>query len=146
MKENNSIQLKAAFLLIVFALNSLIGFPYTLHADNDLFESQQANQEIHKNSTRVYVNDIKYHAFEVLNENPEQENCCEGNIAKNFSFSKWNSHRTKAATNNHRISVIISCPSTILYKRISGYFQDDIIQFFHLPTTNIRLLIGSFQI
>jgi len=146
MKKNISIQLKATFCLIVFTLNSLMGFSCAFHVDNDLFEYQQANLDIPENSAVDYTNDKKPHPLEVLNENPVQENCCKDNIARNLFLNKCYTHRAKTATNNHRINVIISFPTTFLYKRIPDYFQNHIIQLFHLPTTNIRLLIRSFQI
>ena len=71
MKRNRSIRLKAAFLLLVFALNTLVGFACAMGLDM-AFNSRHEHEE----ATEIQIPGEKHEHHEAA-EKHEEKNCCD---------------------------------------------------------------------
>ena len=174
MKRNFTIQLKAAFLLTVFALNTIVGFACAMGVDMG-FNTTHRNDDEKKGSIHVHANGKKHQ------HHHSEANRISGNVK---SAAATHQHQDDATGKNHSKSndskkddccndkvVKISqedkavCNSNTLVNPvfftafISIYYQIDITQpsqvtasnkYFvlghHPPITDIRIAIQSFQI
>ncbi|MEO6134329.1 MAG: hypothetical protein ABIP35_04190 [Ginsengibacter sp.] len=156
MKKIKSIQLKAAFLLIAFSLNTIIGFACAVGLDMD-FNSHH-HEEVTKATVHVHAdgnkhhhkNEVKDHHEEKVkdhHEGNEKDNCC-------------NDHVTKIVRQDKAIASSISINTPICSTTfITGFYIADAllaaginshIKYFvrshHPPIPDIRIAIQSFQI
>ena len=91
MKKIKSIQLKAAFLLIVFSLNTIIGFACAVGFDMS-FNSNHHEEEVAKTTEHVHDdgkkhlhnNAIDHHDenVKVHHETSAKDNCCNDEVTK----------------------------------------------------------------
>lgn len=150
MKINSSIQLKAALLLIVFGLNTVVGFACAVGVDMSFSTVHHHDNE----ATEVHVHaDGKKHHHEKpahSHENKHEEEkggCCNDSVIK---FSQ-----TDKAT--PQPNIIISPVFFTVF--IASYFSGDILytspvrestryfaRNYHPPIPDIRIAIQSFQI
>lgn len=157
MNRKKSIQFKAAFLLIVFSLNTIIGFACAVGL-NMGFNSHHNEQEVTEISVHVHSdgeqhqhhNEIKDHHDETVNDHPptnDKDNCCNDEVMK---FQQVD----KAIAS----SVTLLCP-VFFTSFPASFFNIDIlsskkklsgIKYFvrnhHPPIPDIRIAIQSFQI
>ena len=155
MKKIKSIQLKAAFLMIVFALNTVVGFGCAIGMDMG-FNSNHHQKEVTDIPIRLHA-DGKRHHSEVKNHHEasdndlnkttnEENNCCHDKV-------------TKIAQQDKAIAPSISLVSPVFFTAlISSFYNanllsngvDSHIKYFlrsHRPTIpDIRIAIQSFQI
>jgi hypothetical protein len=148
MKRKKSIQLKAAVLLIVFSLNTVIGFACAMGLDmgfNSHHHEGNAieNESIHHDKSHQHNEaDIHHHQ-----SNNEKDNCCNDGVMK---FQKVD----KAIP----ISSINVAPLVFFTAFLTSFYHIDIlssnristIKYFvrshHPPIPDIRIAIQSFQI
>ncbi|WP_216823413.1 hypothetical protein, partial [Niastella vici] len=93
MKQNTTIQLKAIFLLIVFSLNTLVGFACAVglnmgfnakhhHHDDDPVSTATATSHHHEGTT-------PHHHDELAKSNAtEDDNCCTENATQFSQLDK----------------------------------------------------------
>ncbi len=150
MKKIKSIQLKASFLLILFSLNTIIGFACSVGLDMG-FNSHHHEEEVSNIPVHVHShNDANDHHDENVkdhHQSNDKDNCC-------------NDHVTKIAQQDKAIAQSISIISPIFFTAlISSFYNIDIllsngadshIKYFvrsdHPPIPDIRIAIQSFQI
>ena len=158
MKKIKSIQLKAAFLLIVFSLKAIIGFACAVGMDlgfNSIcHEEGVADIPIHVHADgkqHQHRNEVKNHHEEASNhlqkETNDGDNCCHDKVMQ-------------IAQQDKAIAPSISIANPIFFTAfISSFYNIEIplsrgvdshikyfIQRHHPPIPDIRVAIQSFQI
>jgi hypothetical protein len=157
MKKIKPIQLKAAFLLMVFSLNTIIGFACAVGLDMG-FNSHHHEEEVTDMPVHVHADGKKHqHYNEASNHHDEnikdhhqtndKDNCC-------------NDHATKIAQQDKAIAQTLSIINpTFFTTLIASFYNIDIllsagvdspVKYFirshHPPIPDIRIAIQSFQI
>jgi ABC-type nickel/cobalt efflux system permease component RcnA len=157
MNKIRTIQLKAVFLLIVFSLNTIIGFACAVGLDMG-FNSHHHEEEVTDMPVHVHADGKKHqHYNEASNHHDEnikdhhrtndKDNCC-------------NDHVTKIAQQDKAIAPSISIINPIFFAAlISSFYNIEIllssgvdshikysVQRHHPPIPDIRVAIQSFQI
>jgi hypothetical protein len=154
MKKNISIQLKAAALLIVFSLNTILGFACAIGIDMGYNSKHHHHDEI-KNTETMHedVGDKQHqHQHENkhqhdLKKSTEKNDCCNDNA---ISFQKID----KALDSS--LNTLVKLPAFVLlvndfqtadiYKYAALQTHQYFVPLFHPPPPDILVLIGRFQI
>lgn len=160
MVKNRSIQLKAAFMLFVFSLNTAVGFACAVGVDMG-FNSKGHHDEplapavhVHANGKKHVHNKDKGHTHDKKGHShataPESEdNCCKGKVVKLEQSDK-----------SRPVSIVgLVIPKAYPVLQASFYqfnvsiykpdIEKDVKQFVrchHPPIPDIRIAIQSFQI
>ena len=157
MNKFKSIQLKAAFLLIVFSMNTFIGLACAVGFDM-VFNANHHEKEVADISIHVHAdgkhhehsNEIKNHQEEADNQlhktNKNEHNCCHDKV-------------TQIAQQHKAIAPSVSKLSPVIFTIYIGSFydinllstlRDSHIRYYirnhHPPIPDIRVAIQSFQI
>jgi len=174
MKRNISIQLKAAFLLIVFAMNTVVGLACAVGVDMSFNTKHHDVEKIIKTSIHVHLdghkhehnnvaNKAKHEHGKVANKHkhehgneankhkheekkaPEKDGCCTDEVVK-----LQNSEKTLAAKTVIDIPAFVAILSifigTELYNITKSFPHKSIIRFFYPPPPDILLSIQKFQV
>ncbi len=155
MIKNLSIQLKAALLLIVFSMNTVIGFACAMGEDMG-FNTTHHHDEDEATETTVYQHvDGKKHQHHDeaakhhhdSKEDSEKGGCCNDGVIKFQRLDKSLTQNGNAAINT---PVFVAMHSSFfgieIFKQSQASTQKHIVRFFHPPPPDIRILIQSFQI
>ncbi len=159
MKNNLSIQLKAAFLMIVFSLNTIIGFACavgidmgfntTHHHDEKATEVSvhvhaDGKKHIHHNEAGKHHNEASNHH----NSKDDKENCCNEKVMKFEQLDKSLPQSSKSAANPLFFIALVSS-----FYNIDVLFTSQVtphikyfVRGYHPPISDIRIAIQSFQI
>lgn len=152
MKKSLSIQLKAAFLFLVFSLNTIIGFACSVGLDMG-FNSTHHHEEATKTSVHVHA-DGKKHVHHDAADNDHhkskdgKDNCCNDKVTKISQLDKAIPQPLSAVVNPIFVTAFVSsfCHIDVLYSlnatsRIKPFVRST-------PPTipDIRIAIQSFQI
>ena len=165
LKKNQSIKLKATFLMAVLALNSVVGFACSVgldmgfnskhHHDDEAMEAvvhihKDGKKHIHQEKKESHDHD-KSHQHEEANNNHQsgnaQDGCCNDKV-RNFE------QLDKSVPNSLSVvHPIFFTAFVAAYFHISVLLYTDIVkdikQFvrsYHPPIPDIRIAIQSFQI
>jgi hypothetical protein len=149
MNRNKSIQFKAAFLLIVFSLNTVIGFACAVGM-NMGFNSHH-HEESAIEATENHHHDKSHHHDEAdvshQKTNNDKDNCCNDEVMKFQQVDK------NIATSFSLISPVFFTSFLASFYNIdilSSNNRISIIKYFvrrhHPPIPDIRVAIQSFQI
>lgn len=172
MKTSKSIKLKAAFLLMVFALNTVIAFACSMglnmgynkkHHHNENEEIVSTHSHSHSNTTKpnhhhkgafTHSNDAtaKHSINETAKHQHKQENsgkddCCNKNAIKFQQVDKSHSYAAKIQINTPVILLALQ----YAYNINLLYFSDIATRQYRFvppdpPLPDIRIAIQSFQI
>ena len=153
MKRNTSIQIKAAFMLIVFAMNTLVGFACAMGVDMG-FNTKERHEEVTKVSIHVHADGKKHqHHHDVdkhqhdKKEATKKDGCCNDKVIKFQDLDKAISQNIKTPIASPIFAAIISNFFGIdIFKPSLVSSQKYIVRFFHPPPSDIRVLIRSFKI
>ena len=153
MKRNISIQLKAALLVIVFSLNTVISFACSVGIDME-FNTTHHHDEENKTITRniSHHHDKSHHHGETDNDQHKsgngKGNCCNDEVIKFAQVDKSVSQPLSLGINPifltsfissfYNIDVLFASQATPNIK----YF----VRSYHPPIPDIRIAIQSFQI
>lgn len=149
MKRKKSIQLKAAFLLIVFSLNTVIGFACTVGLDmgfNSHHHEESAIEvsENHHHDKSHHHDEADIHHHQTNNN---KDNCCNDEVMKFQQVDK------NIATSFTLISPVFFTSFLASFYNIdilSSNNRISTIKYFvrrhHPPIPDIRVAIQSFQI
>ena len=156
MNQNISIQIKAAFLIIVFSLNTMVGFACAIGIDMGFNkthheeETTEAVVHIHKDGKKhVHHNEAGKHHDETSNHHKAKDgkdNCCNDKVIKITQLDKF-IPQSLSAINPVFFTTFISS-----FYNIDPLFtsQSVSIKYFvrshHPPIPDIRIAIQSFQI
>lgn len=144
MKRNLSIQLKAAFLLLIFSLNIVVGFACAIGIDMGF------NSSHHHDENKVMAHHDSHHD-EMDNDhhksNDDNDNCCHDKVVtiaqvdKSVpqSYAGINITFATALLNSFYNTDVLSATQTIPHL---NYF----VRNYHPPISDIRIAIQSFQI
>lgn len=157
MNKNIPIQLKAAFLIIVFSLNTIIGFACAIGINMGFNTTNHHEQEeteaivhIHKDGKKhVHHNAGGKHHDETNNhkEKNGKDNCCHDKVIKITQIDKSIPQSLSALVSSVFFIAFISS-----FHSIDSLFtsQSVSIKYFvrshHPPIPDIRIAIQSFQI
>lgn len=165
MKRNTSIKLKAALLLMVFALNTVVGFACAAGVDMGFNskhhhdkEATEAGVHIHKDS-KLHVHEEKKEGYshEKAHHHDEagshqksgsdKDNCCNDKVR---SFEQLDKSVPNSLNINHPVFFtaflasfhnVIIIPHSDIVKDIKQFVRS-----YHPPIRDIRIAIQSFQI
>ncbi len=146
MKRNISIQIKAAFLLLVFSLNTVIGFACAIGIDMGF------NSAHHHDEETAITNTNSHHHDEANNHHHNskdgKDNCCNDKVMK---ISQADKSLPPSS------STIITSIFSVVF--VSSFYNIDIlltsqssptvkyfVRSYHPPIPDIRIAIQSFQI
>ncbi len=159
MKSILTIQLKAAFLLIVFSLNMVIGLACAFgidmgynskhHHDDD--EATEAAIHVHADGKKHHHHNEagNHHHKAVTHKSSDgKDNCCDDQVTKFSLLDKSVPHSLNSAVNPifftafissfYNIDILVASQIT----KSTKYF----VRSYHPPIPDIRIAIQSFQI
>lgn len=151
MKATTSIKIKAAFLLTVFALNTVVGFACSLGVDMGFNSPHHDNGgkgsvHIHKDG-KVHLhkpaNDKGHHPAE--KSASKKDDCCKGKVVK-LQTSDKNLQYSKATVNVPVFLIPKIYTKEILRKASQPDLREYIACHFHPPPRDIRIDIQSLLI
>ena len=154
MKKKSFIQVKAAFLLIVFALNTVIGFACAIGMDMGFNSSTHHHDEdavtapvhVHENAKKhVHHHNGDKHRHDE-NKASKKDGCCNDKVIKFETTDKNLSQTAKADVNP---TVFVSLVS--IFFGVDFFTQIKIapqqnLAFFHPPPPDILIAIQQFRI
>lgn len=168
MSRYLSIKLKALFLLIVFASNTLVGFACAMGFDMGFNTTQQAKAEellemhVHEKETSAAANhnhqngDIRQHDNKPAKQVPTRvsvsftkssDECCSDDVQK---FQNLDKNLNQNVNTRIDFSAFVAIVSTFLGIDLSQDSKDfppkNKAKFFYPPPLDIRIAIQSFQI
>ena len=153
MNRNISIQIKAAFLILVFSINTIVGFACALGVDMGFNTTHHHDEEIAE-TVHVHANGKKHIHHEEANEDHHKKKSTDGND------NCCNKHVTKFSTLDKSVPQSVNLPRSIFFTAfVSAFYTVDIFSFsqstpnikyfirsHHPPIPDIRIAIQSFQI
>ena len=165
LKRTTSIQLKAAFLLVVFALNTIVGFACSVgmnmgfnskhHHEEEANETavhlhRDGKKHIHQEKKESHSDDTSHQHDEANkseNSNSNDGNCCTDNVKQFHELDK-----TIPALQSIVHPIFLTAFVTVYYN-ISLLPHTDIVRdikrfvrSYHPPIADIRIAIQSLQI
>ncbi len=160
MQKNISIQLKAAFLLIVFSLNTIVGFACSIGMDmgfntghHDGGKATETSVHIHADGKKhVHHKKVSEHQHNALpNEDhkstDKKDNCCNDSVIKITQLDKA---VPQAVTITHPAFFAVFVSS---FYHVDFSFSSQVVKnikhflrSYHPPISDIRITIQSFQI
>ena len=151
MKTPKSIQFKAAFLLVVFALNTLVGFACSVGLDMGFNTTHHKNEaakpsvHIHKDGKKhIHGADRNKSNHHTKKAGTGKDDCCKGRVVT-LQIADKNIDHTTIVVNVPAFN-IPSLFAQPFYNQVSGISQEYIARHFHPPPRNILIAIQRFQI
>ena len=156
MKKKSSIQIKALFMLLVFSVNTMVGFACSLGLDMG-FNARHHHEEEIEAAVHVHANGKKHvHHEEAAKEHhneasdksqDEKDNCCHNKVVK---IDQQDKAIAKTVTYNVPLSYPVFTPPLYNINFLFYSQQTPAIKYFvrsyHPPIPDIRIAIRSFQI
>ncbi len=150
MKVKRSIQFKAAFLMIVFSLNTLIGFSCAIgmdmgfninhHHDKEQTASMQMHSSVENHSHDEAINN--HHSSK-----EGKDNCCNGGVLK---FNQLDKSFPGSFNNINPVFLTTFLSSFynsgVLFQSLETSAIKYFVRSYHPPIPDIRVAIQSFQI
>ena len=153
MKRNNFIQLKAAFLLVVFALNTVVGFACVVGVDMGFNTAHHHDEEATEVSVHVHANGKKHqHHHEANNDHQDKkdtskkDDCCNDKVIKFQNLDKSLSQNSNVAINAPVFVAILSSFFGLDIFKPAQVIPEKYFEFFHPPPPDILIVIQRFQI
>lgn len=152
MKLKISIQFKAVLLLIVFSLNTIIGFACAIGVDMSLSskpheEEQQIKTSVHAHADghkHDHHNKAKKHSHGEKKSN-EKDDCCNDKVVKIQTAEKNIVAKTMLVAPVF-VAMISSYFAINLLDIIKAFPPKDIKRFFYPPPPDILVFIQKFQV
>ncbi len=150
MITNRSIQFKAAFLLVVFALNTVVGFACSVGVDMGFNTSHHGPElkgtvHIHKDGKKHLHksgNDKHHHANKQAAS--KKDDCCKDKVIKLQTSDKSSQYaQTVIKAPEFNVNSIFQTP---VFNTVKGVRQKEIDYYFHPPPRNIYLHIQHLLI
>ena len=154
MERNISIQLKASFLLIVFGLNTMVGFACAIGVDmgfNTTHHHDEEATEVHQHADGIkhdhHNQAAKHEHEENKSEKKEKKGCCNDEVQKLQSLDKALNQNAKTSVDVPAFVAIVSTFLGIdIFTSTKAYPPKYITRYFYPPPPDIRIAIQSFQI
>ncbi|MEO6682072.1 MAG: hypothetical protein ABIN48_04540 [Ginsengibacter sp.] len=157
MKKIKSIQLKAAFLLIVFSLNTIIGFACAVGFDMS-FNSSHHGEEVTDNTIPLHEDGKKHHHHNEVKSHHEEaenhlhkttnnkDNCCHDKVTQIAQQDKIITPSIDVITPVFFTTFIASFYDINILNSVIDSHVKLFIRSHHPPIPDIRIAIQSFQI
>ena len=174
MKRKITIQLKAAFLLLVFGLNTIVGFACSLGL-NMSFNASHHKEDLSAPAIHIHANGKKHvhtkattkpaihvhadgkkhqHDSEPLKHHPEEKEtskndkkgCCNDDVLQFQNLDKNLNQNVKTVIDVPAMVAILSIFSGIELFKTSATSQLSAIRYLFPPPPNIRIVIHRFQV
>lgn len=147
MLKLTSSQLKAVFLSIVFASNTIIGFACAVGVESTLIKHLvHSNDKKEAHASHIHADGEKHHHHNEK-EPSDEDGCCNSHVV---SFEHLDKIISTSDSNNFKLHVFELRSSLFFNIPLqSGAFTSTINYVFRnlrLPTEDIRVSIRSFQI
>ena len=153
MKNNLSIQLKAAFLLAVFSLNIVVGFACSVGIDMGFNKHHHDSEMMAENSVHQHSmqpNNSSHHYDELDNRTSksDDDNCCKDKVTKIAAADKALPQSNNAVVNPVFFTSFISTfyQVDILSLNIEGNSNKFFVRSSPPTIPDIRIAIQSFLI
>lgn len=148
MKRKTSIQIKAFFLLIVFSLNSVIGFGCALGMNMGFNAHHHEENEFINSTNHTHAADKDpQHANADTNKTGDDDNCCHDKVVQITQADKLLPNTDKLVN----FPVFVFTPqhnifNSSLYYSSTSTHTKYFVRSHHPPIPDIRIYIQSFQI
>ena len=152
MISNKPIQFKAAFLLVVFSLNTLVGFACSMGVNmgfNTTHHKEETKAQIHihkdgkKHEHKQESAKKQQHAHKEATD--KKDDCCKEKVIK-LQIADKNLDYSKIVINQPVINLPDIFYQVPFFRIVKGNVQEFIACHFHPPPRDIRIDIQSFQI
>jgi hypothetical protein len=154
MKKDLSIKLRAAFLLIVFALNTMVAFACSIGVDmgyNRISNGTEATVHIHKDGKKHVHGEKKSSHHHKCNSKDQtkkgKDNCCTDKVR---TFEQLDKSVRHPFTFIHPVffTTFIAAYYDLKISSTSDFVKDikPFVRSYHPPIANIRIAIQSFLI
>ncbi|MFT3909747.1 MAG: hypothetical protein QM737_10010 [Ferruginibacter sp.] len=148
MKTTYSIRIKASFLLLIFALNTVVGFACAVGFDMGYNTNHHSDEEV---EIHIHKDGSKHHHEKAHgHEHPktsDKDDCCSNSVVKIAQVEKSVPHTIKL------VNPVFFVAFTFTYLNIDMPFHSQARPFnkyyirgYHPPISDIRIAIQSFQI
>ena len=153
MKRNTSIKIKAAFLLIVFSMNTVIGLACAMGVDMGFNTRYHEEEAVIETPTHHHADGkIHQHHDEAAKQNhhdskedSKKDDCCNDKVIQFQNVDK--NLATKTIVTPPAIVAIINIFVGIdLLDIAKASFQKDLITLFYPPPKDILISIRKFQV
>ena len=153
MNKNISIQIKASLLLIVFSMNTVIGFACGMGVDMGFNKHHHEEEEAIETTTHHHADGkIHQHHDEAAKqnhhdskENSEKEGCCNDKVIKFQNVDKNLAAKIIVAPPAF-VAIITTFIGIDLFDIAKASFKKDLITLFYPPPKNILISIRKFQV
>lgn len=146
MKKTLSIQLKAAFLVLVFGFNTVAGFACAIGIDMGFNKTHHHDDE----ATEVHADGKKHHHEEAEHKHSTKEgkdDCCNDKVVKISQADKAVPQAVKLLNPVFFTAfVAVYNNINIFYPSQTNTFTKYFVRGHHPPIPDIRIAIRSFQI
>ena len=154
MNRNISIQLKAGFLIIVFSMNTVIGFACAMGLDMGFNSKHNHDDDDEATETSVQVNgkEHQHHDEETKHhhdskEDSEKGGCCNDGVIKFQNLEKNLNQNNTPVIYAHVFAIILSDFWNVnIFNCAKALAQQYKASVFHPPPTDILIAIQRFQI
>ncbi|HSC40408.1 MAG TPA: hypothetical protein VLD19_21135 [Chitinophagaceae bacterium] len=144
MKRIAPIKLKAAFLLLVFALNTVVGFACSMGVNMGFnkHHHDEPTVHIHADGKVHHHKQKKQHSH-----NHGKENCCNDSVVKFQQVDKNLAPGAPAIPGAAMMAALLSPIFSIdIFATSQIAHSPRVIPYYHPPPPDIRVFIQSFQI
>lgn len=164
MKKNLSIYLKAAFLLLVFSLNTVIGFACAIGIDMGFNSTHYHEEEateivhvhadgknhVHQEKKESHSHDKSHHHDQANNQKKsdnEKDGCCNDKVTKLEQLDKSVPNSLSIINPVFFVALVSSFNNIdVLFASQLAPNIKQFVRSYHPPIPNIRIAIQSFQI
>ncbi|MBC7512013.1 MAG: hypothetical protein H7320_25210 [Ferruginibacter sp.] len=154
MKKSKFIQLKAAVLLMVFGLNTVVGFACNIGIDlgfNSIHHGDEKPTKIHVHADGQkhdhHSQSVGLQHKEMKKDNSEKKGCCNNEVQKLQSLDKALNQNAKITIDAPVFVAILGTFFGIdIFNSAKAYPLKYVARFYYPPPTDIRIAIQSFQI
>ena len=150
MVTTRSIQFKAAFLLVVFALNTIVGFACSMGVDMGFNTSHhgpnlKGTVHIHKDGKKhLHKAGKDKHHHDNTQAASKKDDCCNNKVIK-LQTSDKSFQYTHTVIKAPEFT-INSFFQLLVFNTLKGVRQKEVDYYFHPPPRDIRIAIQSFLI
>jgi hypothetical protein len=153
MKPNSAIQLKAVFLLLVFSLNTIVGFACAVGLNMGLNKKHHHHHETVSRSTVSHQHEKgtahhhHHHEAQAKSKTTEEHNCCTDNATQLSGSDKL---LTQTINSGIETPVTMVALHFLYSSHLSSFTQDTkrilVVRPYILSARGIRVSIQCFQI
>jgi len=144
MKKITSIKLKAAFLLLVFALNTVVGVACSMGVNMGFNKHHHDEPTVHVHADGK----LHHHKHEKQQGHSHgKDNCCNDAVVKFQQIDKNLAPSAQAISGAPIMAALVSPIFSIdIFATSQIAHTTRVIQYYHPPPPDIRVFIQSFQI